>query len=97
MSKLPAVYIITNATKTVTYIGVTSDLVKRIAQHREGYFEGFSQKYHCKQLVYFERYDDMEHAIQREKQLKKFRREKKVALIKEMNPEWNDLWEEIIR
>lgn len=75
----------------VLYIGVTSDLQKRIYQHREGMVEGFTRRYQVKQLLYWEEAPDAEAAISREKQLKKWRREKKLNLIKTLNPELLDL------
>jgi putative endonuclease len=74
------------------YIGVTSDLLKRIDQHREGVVEGFTKSYRADRLVHFEETSDVHAAIAREKQLKGWRREKKVALIETMNPKWNDLY-----
>jgi putative endonuclease len=78
------------------YIGVTSDLIKRVWEHKNSVGEGFTKKYavHC--LVYFEMHGDMVSAITREKQLKKWNRAWKLRLIEEHNPEWRDLWEEIV-
>ncbi len=78
------------------YTGVTSDLVKRAWQHREG-VGGFTTRYNCKLLVWFEQHSTMEHAILREKQIKAGSRAKKVALIEAKNPLWRDLWFEITR
>ena len=77
------------------YTGVTSDLPKRAWQHREGLVEGFSKKYGCKLLVWFERHDTMEDAIFREKQLKSGNRKAKLALIEAQNPTWRDLFKHI--
>ena len=77
------------------YTGVTSDLVKRVWQHRTGVAEGFTQRYGCKLLVWYEVGGDMDHAIQREKQIKAGSRAKKISLIETMNPEWRDLWPDI--
>jgi len=77
------------------YIGVTSDLVKRVWQHRNDVFEGFTKKYGVHTLVYYEMHASMAEAIQREKQLKKWNRAWKLALIEEANPQWHDLWPEI--
>jgi putative endonuclease len=77
----------------VLYIGVTSDLQTRVRQHKAGTFEGFSKKYRCHRLVYYERYDYIQAAIGREKQLKGLTRKKKIALIESMNPRWHDLSE----
>jgi putative endonuclease len=74
------------------YVGVTSDLPKRAWQHREGQVEGFTSKYNCKRLVWFELHATMEHAIAREKQLKGGSRKAKIALIEGVNPEWRDLF-----
>ena len=78
------------------YAGVTSDLVKRVWQHREG-LGGFTTRYNCKLLVWLEQHSTMEHAILREKQIKAGSRAKKVALIEADNPLWRDLWVEITR
>src|ERR1700746_589920 len=75
------------------YIGVTNNLERRIQEHKNGQIEGFSCKYHCDRLVYYERFDDIRKAIDREKQLKGWRREKKIALIESRNPRWEDLAE----
>jgi len=77
----------------VLYIGVSSDLQTRVRQHNAGTFEGFSKKYRCHRLVYYERYDYIQAAIGREKQLKGFTRKKKIALIESLNPRWQDLSE----
>jgi putative endonuclease len=75
--------------------GVTSDLPKRVWQHREGLLEGFTKRYGCKRLVWFERHDTMESAILREKQIKGGNRKAKLALIETQNPAWHDLFEDI--
>ena len=77
------------------YSGVTSNLIQRVWQHREGVVEGFTKRYSCKLLVWYELADTMEAAILREKQLKGGSRAKKLALIETMNPEWRDLFEDI--
>ncbi len=79
------VYITASPTGTL-YIGMTNDLIRRIAEHKEGKIEGFSKKYSCKKLVYYEHYSDIYVAINREKQLKKWNRKKKENLIKTLNP-----------
>ncbi len=89
------VYIVSSHNK-VLYIGVTSDLVKRIYEHRNGLLKGFTDKYKVKYLVYYESTNDVISAIEREKQLKKWRRSKKENLIGQMNPKWKDLYEDII-
>jgi putative endonuclease len=77
------------------YVGVTSDLPLRVWQHREGALEGFTKRYGCKLLVWFERHDTMESAISREKQIKAVNRKAKLALIEANNPHWRDLFEGI--
>jgi putative endonuclease len=95
--KEPAVYILTNRSNGVLYVGVTSDLIKRIWQHRNNSVEGFSQRYRLHLLVYFAQFESMIEAIAREKELKKWRRAWKVALIEQNNPEWRDLWPDLIK
>ena len=73
------------------YTGVTSNLVKRIYEHKSKAFKGFAAKYNCEKLVYFETFDSIESAIVREKQIKKYKRYKKIDLIEKENPKWNDL------
>ena len=85
------VYILTNYTKSTLYIGVTNNLLRRLEEHREGVIDCFSKKYKTYYLVYFEEYQDIWDAIAREKQLKRWRRDKKNFLIETLNPEWNDL------
>lgn len=90
------IYIITNHTNTVLYIGVTSDLHQRIKEHQNKHYEkSFSAKYNLYKLVYFEQFQMIGDAISREKQLKGGSRLKKVQLIESLNPEWNDLFYEI--
>jgi putative endonuclease len=96
MPKQFHVYIMTNKSNDILYIGVTSDLVKRVAQHRNKMYEGFTSKYNCSKLVYFEAGGSAEGAIAREKQLKAGSRKKKIDLIKRQNPEWRDLYEDIM-
>jgi putative endonuclease len=85
-------YIVASRTGTL-YIGVTSNLYVRVQQHKDGDFEGFSNRYHCDRLVYWESFDEPIQAINREKQLKGWRRAKKIALIESFNPRWQDLAE----
>ncbi len=85
------IYIITNKNNTVLYTGVTSNLVKRMYQHKSKTYLGFASKYNCEKLVYFEGFDSIEMAIEREKQIKKYKRIKKINLIESENPDWNDL------
>ena len=84
------VYILASRTR-VLYVGVTNDLGRRVAEHRAGREGSFTQRYHVHRLVYAEEYSDVRDAIHREKQLKGWRRERKVALIDEANPSWEDL------
>jgi putative endonuclease len=93
MNQTYYVYIITNQHNTVLYTGVTSDLDQRVFEHKTGRYKGFTSKYNCNKLVYFEEFSDVEEAIKREKQLKRYRRDWKENLIKKMNPTWNDLSE----
>jgi putative endonuclease len=81
----------TNKNNTVIYIGVTSDLLKRVYQHKTKKEKGFTAKYNCNKLIYFEDYSDIKHAIEREKQLKAGNRKHKENLINKENPEWLDL------
>ena len=94
--KQPAVYILASQRNGTLYIGVTSDLIKRIWEHKNDLVKGFTQKYKVHQLVYFEQHQDMLTAITREKQLKKWNRDWKLALIEKSNPDWRDLWSDIV-
>ena len=94
--KQPTVYIVANQRNGTLYVGVTSDLVKRIYEHKEGIIDGFTKKYGCKLLVFYELHDTMESAISREKLIKGGSRKKKLILIETMNPDWKDLYHEII-
>ena len=85
------VYIISNWTSSVLYIGVTNDLIRRIYEHQHKLVDGFSKKYNLTKLVYFEQTTDVMSALEREKQIKKWRREKKNQLINKYNPQWDDL------
>ena len=96
MPKQPAVYILASKRNGTLYIGVTSDLVKRVWQHKEDMVEGFTKKYGVHTLVYYELHADMVEAIGREKQLKKWNRAWKVELIEKENPHWRDLWPELV-
>ncbi|HAX15975.1 MAG TPA: endonuclease [Leeuwenhoekiella sp.] len=91
MQELFYIYILTNKNHTVLYIGVTSDLKRRLKQHKQKSNKGFTGKYNVEKLVYFESSPYVENAIKREKQLKKWNRAWKENLINEMNPDWNDL------
>jgi putative endonuclease len=85
------VYIMTNDHGNVMYVGVTNNLERRVFEHKSGITKGFSQKYNVKKLVYFEQSSSIEAAIAREKEIKKWRREKKNALVQAINPDFNDL------
>ncbi|HAX91707.1 MAG TPA: endonuclease [Rhodospirillaceae bacterium] len=91
--KQPAIYIMTNMQNGTLYTGVTSNLGLRIYQHKTGQGAGFTKRYNCKMLVYYEHCDTMPNAIEREKQIKAGSRKMKLALIESMNPEWNDLYD----
>jgi putative endonuclease len=91
MDKIYSVYLMTNWNNKVLYVGVTNNLERRIYEHKNKLTEGFTQKYNINKLVYFESTGDVLSAIAREKQIKKWRREKKDALVASMNPEWCDL------
>jgi putative endonuclease len=90
------VYIICNKPNGTLYTGITSDLIKRIWQHKKGLVEGFSKKYGVKTLVYFEVLKDVEEAILREKRIKKWNRKWKINLIEKANPDWNDLYQNLV-
>ncbi len=89
---LPCVYILASRRHGTLYIGVTSNLLARLVQHREGLIPGFTKAYGVHRLVWYEFYDRMIEAIDREKALKKWRRDWKVELIEQMNPDWSDLY-----
>ncbi|MCJ9429487.1 GIY-YIG nuclease family protein [Kordiimonas marina] len=92
MEKAGYTYILASKKNGTLYVGVTSDLIKRIWQHREGVQAGFTSRYNVKRLVYYEVFGDMSLAIEREKQLKRWHRPWKVNLIEEKNPDWKDLY-----
>ena len=91
MNKTYAVYIMTNYSQTSFYIGVTGNLQKRVWEHKNKFVEGFTKRYNIVRLVYYELTDSVDTALNREKQLKRWHREWKINLIKEMNPEFKDL------
>jgi len=95
MGRVFAVYMLASKRNGTLYIGVTSDVVKRVWQHREKFVEGFTERYSISRLVWYETHDDAETAIAREKQVKKWKRAWKIELIERMNPYWNDLFSEI--
>ena len=86
------VYIMANRKNGTTYIGVASDLIKRVHEHRKGLIAGFTKRYGCKTLVWFEAYDDLQEARQRELQIKEWKRAWKIKLIEEENFDWEDLY-----
>ena len=95
MSKEYYVYIMTNKYNTVLYTGVTNDLIRRVYEHKSMLGGGFTSKYRCTKLVYYEACEDVNSAIAREKQIKGGSRQKKIDLINGMNSEWKDLYEEL--
>ena len=96
MEKGPCVYILVSKRNGTLYTGVTSDLIKRVYEHKNGLADGFTRKYNVHHLVYFELHEDMNGAITREKQIKKWNRAWKVELIERGNPEWKDLYDDIV-
>ena len=96
MNKHPAVYILASKRNGTLYIGVTSDLVKRIWEHKNNMVEGFTKRYNVHQLVWYELHGSMESAITREKRLKNWKRKWKLELIESKNPDWQDLYHTIV-
>ena len=94
--KQPAVYILASKKNGTLYIGVTSDLAKRIWEHKNNFIEGFTKRYKLHYLVWYELHDNMDAAIEREKNMKEWQRVWKIKLIEKDNPNWNDLYETII-
>ncbi len=94
--KTYSVYILASKHNGTLYIGVTNNLIKRVSQHKQDLVEGFTKRYHVHILVHFESYSDIQSAIIREKQLKKWNRVWKIRLIETDNPYWNDLYEKIL-
>jgi len=90
------IYIMSNKKNGTLYVGVTSDIIKRIYEHKNSITDGFTKKYNLKKLVYYEIYDDITEAIKREKQLKNWQRDWKVELINKMNGDWDDLYDGIL-
>jgi len=97
MARQPAVYILASKRNGTLYVGVTSNLIQRIWQHRNCKIQGFTEKYRVYNLVYYELHSEMVTAILREKQIKKWKRDWKINLIESCNPDWNDLWYEICK
>lgn len=96
MEKVYYVYILASNKCGTLYIGVTSDIIKRIFEHKSKFIDGFTKKYNICLLVYYEQFGDIELAIKREKRLKKYRRADKIKLIEKDNPDWKDLYQEIV-
>ena len=96
MGKSFYVYILSSKRNGTLYIGVTSDLIKRAWEHKNKLAEGFTEKYGIDKLVYYEQFQDAESALRREKRLKKYNRKWKIDLIEKSNPDWKDLYEELI-
>jgi putative endonuclease len=94
--KTSYVYILSDKNNKTLYIGVTSNLIKRIYEHKNHLVSGFTDKYCCDKLVYFEQFDDMYHAIQREKTLKHWVRQWKINQIEKENPNWLDLYDDLV-
>ncbi len=93
-----SVYILTNKNKSTLYVGVTSNLIKRIQEHKNKvYPNSFSARYNVRYLIYYEWHSSIKEAILREKEIKKWRREKKEILINKINPKWEDLWEKEVQ
>jgi len=96
MAKQAAVYILTSQKNGTLYIGVTSDLVKRVWEHKNNLVKGFTEKYAVHQLVWYEQHEDMITAIEKEKKLKNWHRKWKLDLIEQSNPKWKDLYDDIV-
>lgn len=90
-------YILATSKNAMLYIGVTNNMVRRLEEHQSGAFNGYTKKFQVHKLVYFETFEDVRNAIDREKQLKRWSRVKKNALIERLNPEWKDLGESFLR
>ena len=96
MEKQPCVYILASRRNGTLYVGVTSNLVQRVYQHRNHMVAGFTQKYGVHSLVWYEIHEQMESAILREKAIKQWQRQAKIGLIQSSNPEWRDLWDDLM-
>jgi len=97
LTRCYAVYLLASRPRGTLYVGVTSDLIKRSAEHRAGLVEGFTKRYGVKTLVWYEVTESIEAAITREKQIKKWNRAWKIELIEKANPGWRDLYPDIVR
>jgi putative endonuclease len=90
------VYILTRERNSVFYVGVTNNLTRRVYEHKNGIFKGFTEKYNVKMLVYYEYFEDINEAIYREKIIKKWKRKRKISAIESINPHWDDLYFKLI-
>jgi putative endonuclease len=95
MEKQPCVYLLASGRNGTLYVGVTSNLIQRVYQHRNNQIDGFTKRYHVHDLMWYEVHECMESAILREKQIKKWQRMAKIGLIEQRNREWQDLWSEL--
>ncbi len=95
MEKQAYIYFMSNRYNKVLYVGITSNLIKRVWEHKNQVVDGFTKRYNLYKLVYYEIYDDIETAINREKQIKSWPRKKKIVLINAFNPSWDDLYEKL--
>jgi putative endonuclease len=91
------VYIMASEARGVLYVGMTSDIANRAREHREGLLEGFTKRYRVDRLVYFEAYTEADVASRRERLMKRWRRDWKIALVESVNPTWRDLFDEVVR
>jgi len=96
MNKQPCVYILASKRNGTLYVGVTSDLIRRVYQHRNDLLDGFSKRYAVHDLVWYEVHGNMESAILREKQIKRWGRKVKISMIEQFNSAWKDLWPELL-
>ena len=95
MEEQAYIYFMSNRYNKVLYVGITSNLIKRVWEHKNKVVDGFTKRYNLNKLVYYEIYDDIETAINREKQIKSWPRKKKIVLINAFNPSWDDLYEKL--
>jgi putative endonuclease len=96
LEKQPSVYLLASSKKGTIYIGVTSDLIKRVWEHKNNVVEGFTKTHNVHLLMWYEQHTDMTAAIKREKSIKNWKRDWKISLIEEQNPEWEDLYESLL-
>ena len=95
MEEQAYIYFMSNRYNKVLYVGITSNLIKRVWEHKKKVVDGFTKRYNLNKLVYYEIYDDIETAINREKQIKSWPRKRKIELIHSLNPHWDDLYEKL--